>query len=193
MEEESKVALTRSRGNKRSVNYNFFQSQGFSFEKMGSAPFHFPREKPLIFAAIVLQVVASTDVTVSAATSARRSISDVFGSSFLICSICNERFYYFIHTVVGFAEFVFWGFHFRALHEFPIFTTLYLFSLSFSPGSFSIHNVFPPQKPQKPDASVEESTTVLKRVFVVSVSSMLKSFFGDAKKISNKFYHGHLP
>ena len=91
----------------------------------------------------------------------------------------SEGFYYFIHTLVGFAGFVFWGFHFRALLEFPIFTTLYLFSLSFSPGSFSIHNVFPPQKPQKPDASVEESTTVLKRVFVVSGSSMMKSFFAD--------------
>lgn len=64
MEEESKVGLTRSRGNKRLVvMYNFFQSQGFSFKKMGSAPFHFPREKPVIFAAIVLQVVASADVT----------------------------------------------------------------------------------------------------------------------------------
>ena len=60
MEEESKVALTRSRGNKRSVMYNFFQSQGFSFEKMESAPFHFPREKPLIFAGIVLQVSTSS-------------------------------------------------------------------------------------------------------------------------------------
>ena len=92
--------------------------------------------------------------------------------------IGSEGFYYFIHTLVGFAGFVFWGFHFHALHEFPIFKTLCLFSLSFSPGSFSsIHNVFPPQKPQKPDASVEESTTVLKRVFVVSANFMLKSFF----------------
>ena len=143
----------------------------------------------------------------SAATSARRSISDVFGRFFHIGSEC---FYYFIHSLIGFAGFVFWGFHFRALLEFPIFTTLYLFSLSFSPGSFSIHNVFPPQKPQKPDASVEESTTVLKRVFVtrillfrsilcwshflqtLSAHKMLRSV-GDIKKISNKFYQGHLP
>lgn len=63
----------------------------------------------------------------SAATSSRRSISDVFGSFFHIYS---ERFYHFIHSLVGFSGFVFWGFHFRALFEFPIFTTLYLFSLS---------------------------------------------------------------
>lgn len=31
MEKESKVALTRSRGNNRSEKYNFLQSQGFSF------------------------------------------------------------------------------------------------------------------------------------------------------------------
>ena len=99
--------------------------------------------------------------------------------------ISSEGFYYFIHTLVGFAGFVFWGFHFHALHEFPIFKTLCLFSLSFSPGSFSIHNVFPPQKPQKPDASVEESTTVLKRVFVVSANFMLKSFFTDFIQTQN--------
>lgn len=135
----------------------------------------------------------------SAATSARRSISDVFGSFFLIGSEC---FYY---SLIGFAGFVFWGFHFRALLEFPIFTTLYLLSLSFSPGSFSIHNVFPPQKPQKPDSSVEESTTVLKRVFVTRILlfwSILcwnhfyrlyphtKCSVIDMKKISNKFYQG---
>jgi len=33
MEEESKVALTRSHGNNRSEKYNFFQSQRFSFKK----------------------------------------------------------------------------------------------------------------------------------------------------------------
>ena len=37
MEEESKVALTRGRGNNRSEKYNIFQSQDFSFKKMGSA------------------------------------------------------------------------------------------------------------------------------------------------------------
>ena len=41
MEEESKVALTRSRGNNRSEKYNFFQSQGFSFKKWEVRPFIF--------------------------------------------------------------------------------------------------------------------------------------------------------
>ena len=41
MEEESKVALTRSRGNNRSEEYNFFQSQGFSFKKWEVRPFIF--------------------------------------------------------------------------------------------------------------------------------------------------------
>ena len=41
MEEESKVALTRSRGNNRSEKYNFFQSEGFSFKKWEVRPFIF--------------------------------------------------------------------------------------------------------------------------------------------------------
>ena len=41
MEEESKVALTRSRGNNRSEKYNFFQSQGFSFKEWEVRPFIF--------------------------------------------------------------------------------------------------------------------------------------------------------
>ena len=41
MEEESKVALTRSSGNNRSEKYNFFQSQGFSFKKWEVRPFIF--------------------------------------------------------------------------------------------------------------------------------------------------------
>ena len=43
MEEESKVALTRSSGNNRSAKYNFFQCQGFSFKKW-EARSHFLRE-----------------------------------------------------------------------------------------------------------------------------------------------------
>lgn len=43
MEEESKVALTRGRGNNRSEKYNIFQSQGFSFKKW-EARSHFLRE-----------------------------------------------------------------------------------------------------------------------------------------------------
>ena len=43
MEKESKVALTRGRGNNRSEKYNIFQSQGFSFKKW-KARSHFLRE-----------------------------------------------------------------------------------------------------------------------------------------------------
>ena len=94
-------------------------------------------------------------------------------SAFIILSMAKRE--WASHSLIGFPGFVFWGFHFHALLEFPIFTTLHLFSLSFSPGSFSIHNVFPPQKPQKPDASVEESTTVLKRVFIVTRILLFRS------------------
>ena len=66
------------------------------------------------------------------------------------------------------------------------FSRLFVSSLSpFLLDLFLSHNVFPPQKPQIPDASVEESTTVLKRVFVVSANFMLKSFFTDFIQTQN--------